>query len=130
MSTRVVLDTLGCKLNQAETEHLAKQLVEAGYELVSPADEADIYILNTCTVTQVADAKSRHRLRLAHRRYPEALLVAIGCYAQRAPRELVQVEGVDFILNNEKKPYLLPLLEESSEPNKPSSFSTMRGGGV
>lgn len=63
----VALDTLGCKLNQAETELLAKQLFEAGYRLVSSADKADIYILNTCTVTHIADHKSRHLLRQAHR---------------------------------------------------------------
>ncbi|MBA7688824.1 Threonylcarbamoyladenosine tRNA methylthiotransferase MtaB [subsurface metagenome] len=68
--TRVVLDALGCKLNQAETELLARQFTDAGYRLVSPADEADIYILNTCTVTHIADRKSRHWLRLAHRRNP------------------------------------------------------------
>ena len=91
--TRVALDCLGCKLNQAETELLAVQFAGAGYRLVSPEDGADIYILNTCTVTQVADRKSRHMLRLARRRNPEARLVAIGCYAERAPRELKQVDG-------------------------------------
>jgi len=66
--TRVALDTLGCKLNQAETESLARQLATAGYELVGSVDEADIYILNTCTVTHVADRKSRNLLRQARRR--------------------------------------------------------------
>jgi len=109
---KVALDTLGCKLNQAETELLAKQLAEAGYRLVSPSNEADVYILNTCTVTHIADRKSRHWLRLAHRRNPDALLVATGCYAQRAPQELAQIEGVDLVLGNDEKPHLLRLLEE------------------
>ncbi|MBA7505758.1 Threonylcarbamoyladenosine tRNA methylthiotransferase MtaB [subsurface metagenome] len=117
--TRVALDSLGCKLNQAETELLAKQLAEAGYWLVSPADEADVYILNTCTVTHIADGKSRHRLRLAHRRNPDALLVAAGCYAQRAPQELAQIEGVDLIVGNDEKPYLLRLLGESGRLTSP-----------
>ncbi len=99
--TRVALDSLGCKLNQAEAELLAKQFAEAGYRLVSPADEADVYILNTCTVTHIADRKSRHLLRLAHRRNRNALLIAIGCYAERAPQELAQIEGVDLVLGNE-----------------------------
>ncbi len=108
----VALETLGCKLNQAETESLARQLVAAGYRLVPPAAEADAYILNTCTVTQAADAKSRHLLRLAHRRNPEALVVATGCYAQRTPTELAQIEGVTMVVGNDEKPYLSHLLQE------------------
>ncbi|MDD5038592.1 MAG: tRNA (N(6)-L-threonylcarbamoyladenosine(37)-C(2))-methylthiotransferase MtaB [Dehalococcoidales bacterium] len=110
---RVALATLGCKLNQAETELLARQFVEAGYELVSEVDEADVYILNTCTVTNIADVKSRHLLRLAHRRNPKALLVATGCYAQSSPQALAQIEGVSLVVGNDKKARLPWLLEES-----------------
>lgn len=117
---RVALDSLGCKLNQAETELLAKQFAEAGYRLVSPADEADVYILNTCTVTHIADRKSRHWLRLAHRRNPDARLVATGCYAQRAPQGLARIEGIDLVLGNEQKPHLLQLLEESGYLSRPA----------
>jgi len=127
--TKVALDSLGCKLNQAETELLARQLAEAGYRLVSQADEADVYILNTCTVTHIADGKSRHRLRLAHRRNPDALVVAAGCYAQRAPQELAQIEGVDLVVSNDEKPYLLRLLEGSGRLNSPGyvqGYSTSR----
>ena len=123
--TRVALDSLGCKLNQAETELLAKQLTEAGYRLVSPADEADVYILNTCTVTHIADRKSRHWLRMAHRRNPDALLVATGCYAERAPWELAQVEGIDLVSGNEQKLHLLQLLEETG---RLSSLARGQGG--
>ena len=119
---KVVLDTLGCKLNQAESEILARQLVAAGHRLVSPAAEADVYILNTCTVTDTADAKSRHRLRLAHRRNPGALVVATGCYAQRVPQELAQIEGVGLVVGNDEKPQLLRLLEESSCLSRPTSI--------
>jgi threonylcarbamoyladenosine tRNA methylthiotransferase MtaB len=112
-TVKVALDTIGCKLNQAEMELLARQLAGVGYQLVSPADEADIYILNTCTVTHTADSKSRHRLRLAHRRNPDALVVVTGCYAQRAPRELAQIEGVSLVLGNNEKAYLPLLLRES-----------------
>ena len=120
-STRVALDTLGCKLNQAETELLAKQFAQAGYHLVPPTDGADVYILNTCTVTHIADSKARHLLRLAHRRNPAALLVATGCYAQRAPQELSQIEGVSLALSNDEKPHLLRLLEESGRLTNPAS---------
>ena len=109
---KVALDTLGCKLNQAETELLARQFAEAGYQLVSPTDEADIYILNTCTVTHIADSKSRHRLRSAHRRNPDALVVVTGCYAQRAPREVARIEGVSLVLGNNEKEYLAQILKE------------------
>ncbi len=118
LSTRVALDSLGCKLNQAETEFLAKQLAEAGYRLVSPSDEADIYILNTCTVTRTADSKSRHLLRLVHRRSPHARLIVTGCYAQRDPHKLAQIEGVDLVLGNDEKPSLLQLLGASSHLSK------------
>jgi len=110
---KIALDSVGCKLNQAEVELLARQFAESGYQLVSPVDEADVYILNTCTVTHIADSKCRHWLRLAHHRNPDALLVATGCYVQRAPEELAQIEGVGLVLNNEEKPNLLRMLEES-----------------
>ncbi len=110
---RVALDTLGCKLNQAETELLTKQFAEAGHRLVSRLDEADIYVLNTCTVTHTADSKSRRWLRLAHRQNPDALVVAAGCYAQRAPQELAQIDGVNLVVGNDEKPHLLRLLQES-----------------
>lgn len=128
---RVALDSLGCKLNRAEIEHLAHQLAEAGYRLVRPADEADIYILNTCTVTHVADRKSRHMLLRERRRHPGARLVAIGCYAGRAPRELEEM-GVDLILGNEGKadlPRLLTEMDELSPPVAPDAVGRHDHGG-
>ena len=116
---RVALDTLGCKVNQAESEVLARELAEAGYQLVSPGDEADVYILNTCTVTHIADRKSRHWLRLAHRRNPNALVVATGCYAERAPQELAQIEGISPVLGNEEKARLLELVNNYSGVSRP-----------
>jgi threonylcarbamoyladenosine tRNA methylthiotransferase MtaB len=131
---RVALDTLGCKLNQAETELLAGEFARAGYRLVSSADEADIYILNTCTVTHIADRKSRHLLRLAHRRNPNAVIAAIGCYAQRTPEELARLDGVSLVLGNDNKMRLPQLLERSGyinrldcsrgEPSQCDSFRT------
>ena len=113
MGIKVALDSLGCKLNQAETDDLFHQFAEAGCQMVSSPGEADIYILNTCTVTHIADRKSRHLLRLAHRRNPDAVVVATGCYAERAPKELAGIEGVRLVLGNSDKPHLLRLLEES-----------------
>jgi threonylcarbamoyladenosine tRNA methylthiotransferase MtaB len=112
----VALDSLGCKLNQAEIQQLARQLEAAGYRLVDPDEKADIYILNTCSVTHIADRKSRHLLRLAKKRNPAARLVAIGCYAQRSPQELAQIEGVELVLGNDRKMNLLNLLGDSVTP--------------
>ncbi len=123
---RVALDSLGCKLNQAEIELLAHELAAAGYRLVSPSDKADIYILNTCTVTHIADRKSRHMLRMFHRRNPGARLVAVGCYAERSPRELEMIEGVDLVLDNVDKWNLIPLLEASGRTGQPTAGDSVQ----
>jgi len=104
---RVAFYTLGCKLNQAETESLANRFSKAGFQLVSPNDVADIYIANTCTVTHIADRKSRHWLRLARRRNPRALIIATGCYAQRSRQELAHL--ADLVVDNKEKEHLLAL---------------------
>jgi len=106
---RVAFYTLGCKLNQAETESLANRFSKAGFQLVSPADGADIYIANTCTVTHIADRKSRHWLRLARRRNPQTLIIATGCYAQRNRQELAQL--ADLVVDNKEKEHLLALTQ-------------------
>ncbi len=129
-NTRVALETLGCKLNQAETELLARRLALAGCRLVSSADKADIYILNTCTVTHIADRKSRHLLRMAHRRNPEALLVATGCYAQRAEHELHRIEGVGLVLGNDNKMNLVQLLEDSGYLSQPAGVQGYKYNGL
>jgi threonylcarbamoyladenosine tRNA methylthiotransferase MtaB len=121
---RIALDTVGCKLNQAETQLLARQFARAGYRLVSAAGGADVYILNTCTVTHVADGKCRRLLRLARRRNPEALVVAMGCYVERSRQELAQIDGVDLVLDNSEKMNLLPRLEESGHLIRPEAGPT------
>jgi threonylcarbamoyladenosine tRNA methylthiotransferase MtaB len=108
---KIAVQTLGCKLNQAETESLGRQFVEAGYELVQNPSEADVYILNTCTVTRTADAKARHLLRAAHRQNPNAFIIATGCYAQRVPSELENIEGVNRVVDNNEKSNLLQVLK-------------------
>jgi len=118
---RVKLDTLGCKLNQAETELLAGQFIGAGYRLTSSFDEADIYILNTCTVTHIADRKSRHLLRMARRRNPAVVIVAAGCYAQRARQQLTDIDGVNMVLGNDDKMHMVRLLEAEDYLDKPDS---------
>ncbi len=120
---KIALETLGCKLNQAESESLVRQFIQAGYELVEHPNEADVYILNTCTVTRTADAKSRHLLRLAHRRNPNAVIILTGCYAQRAASELLKIEGVNFVVGNSEKSNLLQLLQRIPKRDNPTRNS-------
>jgi threonylcarbamoyladenosine tRNA methylthiotransferase MtaB len=128
---RVAIQTIGCKLNQAESECLARRFLEAGYQLVPPDASPDIYVLNTCTVTHIADRKCRHLLRQTYRQNPNAFIVVTGCYAQRVPQELGQIEGVALVLSNEDKNRLLQpfkaRLNESITATKqtlPSPFRT------
>ncbi len=119
--------TLGCKLNQAETESLVARFSQAGFELVPPSDGADVYIANTCTVTHIADRKSRHWLRLARRRNPRALLIATGCYAQRNGEELAQL--ADIVVGNKEKEHLLGRIQalrgmDDNETKQSQMFST------
>ena len=111
---------MGCKLNQAETESLVSQFSQSGFQLVSPNDAADIYIANTCTVTHIADRKSRHWLRLARRRNPRALIIATGCYAQRSPRELAPL--ADLVVDNTEKEHLLEIVKGLPLPIPPSTL--------
>ena len=117
---RIAFYTLGCKLNQAETESLASQLSEAGHQIVAPSDRADICIANTCTVTHIADRKSRHWLRLVRQRNPHAFIIATGCYAQRAPQELASVANIVF--DNREKEHLVEFVKGLSLP-MPSFFT-------
>ena len=120
---RVALYTLGCKLNQAETESLANNFRQAGFQLVSPCDGADIYIANTCTVTHIADRKSRHWLRLARRRNPQALIIATGCYAQRTPQELASL--ADLVVENKEKEHLLEIIRSLLKPTPPHTHTML-----
>ena len=109
----VAIHTLGCKLNQADSDALARRFVSAGYRLADSEAGADVVVLNTCTVTATADAKARQILRSSHRANPNALIVATGCYAQRAAEELTRVEGVDLVLGNTQKEELVATVSEA-----------------
>ena len=106
----VALETHGCKLNQSDTEALARQFQEAGYRLVAEGQPADIYVVNSCTVTHVADRKARQALRAARRRNPAATVVATGCYAQRDPTALQKLQSIDFVIGNSDKPSLVKMI--------------------
>jgi len=99
----VAIRTQGCKLNQADSDMLARRFAAAGYRLVQSPAKADVFVLNTCTVTSTADSKARQALRAAARANPHVLIVATGCYAQRSRDELSQVEGVSLVVGNTEK---------------------------
>jgi threonylcarbamoyladenosine tRNA methylthiotransferase MtaB len=120
----VALDTVGCKLNQAESQLFARQFAEAGYRLVPADNGADVYILNSCTVTHVADSKCRKLLNQARRRNPDALVVAVGCYVERARQELSRLKSVDLLLDNSQKTDLVSRLEQLGHLSRPALSST------
>ncbi len=100
---KVLIRTHGCKLNQADSDAIARQFIEAGYRLVNSVSDADIFVLNTCTVTANADAKARQALRAARRSNPTAIIVAAGCYPQRAAQELHELDAVSLVVDNTQK---------------------------
>jgi len=108
---KVAFYTLGCKMNFHETAYMEELFKKAGWEVVNFDEEADVYIVNTCTVTSTADAKSRKILRKAKQRNPKALVVATGCYSEVYPEEVEKVKEVDFITGNVEKFSILELVE-------------------
>ena len=104
--------TLGCKLNFAETSTIARQLTSAGYEKVSFDDKANVYVINTCSVTENADRECKLHVKRAMKANPEGLVVILGCYAQLKPEEISQIEGVDLVLGAKEKFNILSYLED------------------
>ena len=116
---RVATTTMGCKVNQFETEAIRQALRGADYELVPFDQDADLYLVNTCTVTREADRQARQLIRRALRRNPEAFMVVAGCYAQRDPEAVAAIPGVDLVLGNGEKVDvhgLIPDLEAGALP--------------
>ncbi|OGN87823.1 MAG: tRNA (N(6)-L-threonylcarbamoyladenosine(37)-C(2))-methylthiotransferase MtaB [Chloroflexi bacterium RBG_13_46_9] len=127
---KIAFETLGCKLNQAETETLARNFSDAGHELVKQIEDADIYILNTCTVTQTADSKSRHLIRQAHRHNPNARIVITGCYAERAPLDLENLEEADMVVGNQGRTSLVKRLEREGYLKKTLNSSSSKADSI
>ena len=105
----VAIETHGCKLNQADSAVLAREFARVGYRLVDSRHDADIIVVNTCTVTATADSKARQALRSAHRANPEALIIAAGCYPERAEEELRRIPEVSLVVGNRSKPDLVAM---------------------
>lgn len=109
---KAALHNLGCKVNSYETEAMQQLLEEAGYEIVDFGEKADVYIVNTCSVTNVADKKSRQMLHRAKKTNPDSVVVAAGCYVQSAGEKIMEDEAIDLVIGNNRKADLVPLLEE------------------
>ena len=109
---KVALHNLGCKVNAYETEGMQQLLEQAGYEIVPFEDKADIYIVNTCSVTNIADRKSRQMLHRAKKQNPDAIVVGAGCYVQTKEAQALVDESIDIVIGNNKKHELVPLLRE------------------
>ena len=106
--------TLGCKLNFAESSALGKELLLRGHQRASLNEVPDVCVVNTCSVTDAADHKDRQTINQLHRKYPNAIIIVTGCYAQLQPQQIAQIEGVDYVLGQEEK-YDLPALVERLE---------------
>jgi len=104
--------TLGCKLNFAETSTIARQLTEAGYDKVSFDEKANVYVINTCSVTENADRECKLHVKRAMKANPDGLVVIVGCYAQLKPEEISQIEGVDLVLGAKEKFNILSYLDD------------------
>ena len=116
---KIAAHTLGCKLNFAETSDIMRRFTLAGWEQVDFNEAADLFIINTCTVTAIAEKKCRNAIRQAIACNPEAIVAVIGCFAQNAAAEIAKIEGVDIILGNDRKHDLLRYVE---------AFMKERGG--
>ena len=109
---KAALHNLGCKVNSYETEAMTQLLKKAGYEIVSFQDQADVYIINTCSVTNMADRKSRQMLHKAKKQNPNAVVVATGCYVQTATEKVVQDLSIDLVVGNNRKKDIVEILNE------------------
>ena len=109
---KVALHNLGCKVNSYEIDVMQQMLQKKGYEIVDFEQKADIYIVNTCSVTSIADRKSRQMLHKAKKKNPEAIVVAVGCYVQTGTEAILKDEGIDLAIGNNKKKDLVAILEQ------------------
>ncbi len=108
---KVGFHTLGCKVNQYETKAMKEQFQKQGYEIVSDEDFADIYVINTCTVTNLADRKSRQYIRKMKKVNPLSIIAVTGCYAQVNPKEVAGIDGVNIVAGTDEKQNLIKYIE-------------------
>ena len=115
---KIAFTTLGCKLNYAETATYERGLASAGWEIVPWTEQADVYLINTCAVTETAEKKSRNLIRRAHRAAPEGRIVVTGCYAELRKEELLKLDGVWRVFGAGEKNQIVPLLVAEGVPSE------------
>jgi len=120
-SAAVCFVTLGCKVNQTESEAVAQLFRKAKYQVVPASQEADVVVINTCTVTNNGDGKSRRVIRRMIREHPQSVVVVMGCYAQTAPGEVLGIEGVDLVLGTQDRMKMLEWIERVKAERKPQN---------
>lgn len=111
MKKIVAIHTLGCKVNQYESEAIASMFEKSGYEVASFDDYSDIYIINTCTVTNLSDRKSRQAIRKAKKTNPDAVIIVMGCYAQTSPEDILKIPGVNIVMGTKDRNRVLEYIE-------------------
>ena len=119
---KVAFYTLGCKVNQYETNGMIQAFLENGYDIVDFTEKSDIYIINTCTVTSISDKKSRQMIRRTKQLNPEAIVVAVGCYAQVAKDKLEEIKDIDLILGISEKTEIIKYVEEEIKERNPKTY--------
>ncbi len=125
---KILFHTLGCKMNFAESSTIGKRLLEAGFQKAEPNEAPDICIINTCSVTEVADRKDRQAIKQLITKYPNAYIIVIGCYAQLKPEAIAKIEGVDLILGTQNKFDILDYIDDIEKKNNPQIVHTQRSG--
>lgn len=119
MNKRFAYYSLGCKLNFAEASYIGEAFKTKGYQRVQFKEKADVYLINTCTVTENANKKSRNAIHRAVRNNPEAIIIVTGCYAQMDPEKLASIQGVDYVIGNHEKSGIITLIEHLHKQEKP-----------
>ena len=122
---KVAFHTLGCKLNFAETSAIGKKMTEEGFSKVKAGEQADVCVINTCSVTDTADRKCRQAISRLNRQHPNAIMVVTGCYAQLKPEEISKIEGVDLVLGSNEKFSILEYLR-NLDTEKPAEIHTTK----
>ena len=120
---KVAFCTLGCKVNQYETNAMEQKFIQAGYEIVGFTEIADIYVINTCTVTNMSDKKSRQMIRKAKQLNENAIVVAVGCYVQTAKEQLENIKELDLILGNNEKKDIVKYIEKYRKGEKQIKYN-------
>jgi len=119
--------TLGCKVNQYDTQMMSEKLIQAGYDICSFDDIADIYIINTCTVTQISDKKSRNIISRARRLNPQSIIIVCGCFSQVSPDEVAKIEGVNIVLGTKNRVDIVEYINKFKNNKKQIIDATNEG---